>query len=81
MELKLYACIYAFQPVLPLYQHQCSLYKEANHIYFLKQFIQHGHIGQLSKQAGCLLQAVSVFLNGLQRDFSICVTLPTGCLI
>jgi len=52
MELKLYACIYAFQPVLPLYQHQCSLYKEANHIYFLKQFIHHGHIGQLSKQAG-----------------------------
>lgn len=59
MELKLYACIYAFQPVLPLYQHQCSLYKEANHIYFLKQFIQHGHIGQLFKQAGAFYRLYS----------------------
>lgn len=78
MELKLYACIYAFQPLLPLYQHLCSLYKEANHIYF----IRHGHTGQLSKhRLAAVYRPVSVFPSGLLQDFSIWVTSPTGCLI
>ncbi len=73
MELKLYACIYAFQPVLPLYQHQCSLYKEANHIYILKQFIQHGHIGWLSKNRRTAVYRPYLYFSMVYCEISIFV--------